>query len=109
MATIRYTEGRGWHDAKIGPRGPFQCDPATLVFHYAQEIFEGMKAYRLPDGGAALFRPAANARRFRNSADRLAMPQLPEGCSSNPCASWSGWTATGFPRRRVPPCICGRS
>ncbi len=79
MATIRYTEGRGWHDAKIGPRGPFQCGPATLVFHYAQEIFEGMKAYRLPDGGAALFRPAANARRFRNSADRLAMPQLPEG------------------------------
>ncbi len=78
MATIRYSEERGWHDAKIGPRGPFSLDPATLVLHYAQEIFEGMKAYRLPDGGATLFRPDANARRFRNSAERLAMPLLPE-------------------------------
>ncbi|WP_321804080.1 branched-chain amino acid aminotransferase [Burkholderia sp. BCC1993] len=78
MATIRYSEEHGWHDAKIGPRGPFSLDPATLVLHYAQEIFEGMKAYRLPDGGATLFRPDANARRFRNSAERLAMPLLPE-------------------------------
>jgi branched-chain amino acid aminotransferase len=53
-------------------------DPATQVLHYAQEIFEGMKAYRLPDGGGALFRPDANARRFQNSAKRLAMPALPE-------------------------------
>lgn len=78
MATIRYSEGRGWHDAKIEPRAAFDLDPATLVLHYAQEIFEGMKAYRLPDGGAALFRPDANARRFRNSANRLAMAPLPE-------------------------------
>ncbi|SDP06673.1 branched-chain amino acid aminotransferase [Ralstonia sp. 25mfcol4.1] len=78
MATIRYTEGKGWHDAKIGPHGPIQFDPSTLVFHYAQEIFEGLKAYRLPDGGGALFRPDANARRFQNSARRLAMPALPE-------------------------------
>ncbi|MFB9125818.1 branched-chain amino acid aminotransferase [Paraburkholderia dipogonis] len=78
MATIQYSEGRGWYDAKICPRAPFSFDPATLVLHYAQEIFEGMKAYRLPDGGATLFRPDANARRFRNSADRLAMPLLPE-------------------------------
>jgi branched-chain amino acid aminotransferase len=78
MATIRYTPELGWHEAKIGPRADFSFDPATLVFHYAQEIFEGMKAYRLPDGGAALFRPEANARRFRNSADRLAMAPLPE-------------------------------
>ncbi|MDF6504799.1 aminotransferase class IV, partial [Escherichia coli] len=78
MATIRYTEGKGWHDAKIGAHGPIQCDPSTLVLHYAQEIFEGMKAYRLPDGGGALFRPEANARRFQNSAKRLAMPALPE-------------------------------
>lgn len=78
MATIRYSEGRGWHDAKIGPRKAFDLDPSTLVLHYAQEIFEGMKAYRLPDGGATLFRPDANARRFRNSALRLAMAPLPE-------------------------------
>ncbi|MGO4468959.1 branched chain amino acid aminotransferase, partial [Pseudoduganella sp. RAF53_2] len=78
MATIRYTEGQGWHDAKIEARTAFSLDPATLVLHYAQEIFEGMKAYRLPDGGATLFRPDANARRFRNSAKRLAMADLPE-------------------------------
>ena len=78
MATIRYTEGKGWHDAKVGARGVIPTDPATQVLHYAQEIFEGMKAYRLPDGGGALFRPDANARRFQNSAKRLAMPALPE-------------------------------
>ncbi|WP_158940142.1 branched-chain amino acid aminotransferase [Burkholderia sp. S171] len=79
MVTIQYSDARGWYDAKILARGPFSLDPATLVFHYAQEIFEGMKAYRLPDGGATLFRSDANARRFRNSAERLAMPPLPEG------------------------------
>jgi branched-chain amino acid aminotransferase len=78
MAVIRYVEGRGWHDARIQPRAPIQVDPACAVLHYAQEIFEGMKAYRLPDGGAALFRPEANARRFRDSARRMAMAELPE-------------------------------
>lgn len=78
MAVIRYTEGTGWHDARIEPRGPIQIDPACAVLHYAQEIFEGLKAYRTPDGGAALFRADANARRFRESAERLAMPPLPE-------------------------------
>ncbi|MCG5479959.1 branched-chain amino acid aminotransferase [Sinorhizobium alkalisoli] len=78
MVTVRYSEGRGWHGGRIEARKAFDLDPATVVFHYAQEIFEGMKAYRLPDGGAALFRPDANARRFRNSALRLAMAPLPE-------------------------------
>lgn len=78
MVTIRHSAARGWHDAKVGPRKSFDLDPATAVLHYAQEIFEGMKAYRLPDGGGALFRPDANARRFRNSAERLAMASLPE-------------------------------
>ena len=78
MVTIRYTEGRGWHDAKITPRADFKLDPSTLVFHYAQESFEGLKAYRLADGGATLFRPDANARRFRHSAHRLAMAPPPE-------------------------------
>jgi branched-chain amino acid aminotransferase len=78
MVMIRYTEGKGWHDAKVMPRGPLQIDPACAVLHYAQEIFEGLKAYRLPDGGTAFFRPEQNARRFQSSARRLAMPELPE-------------------------------
>jgi branched-chain amino acid aminotransferase len=78
MVTIRHSDARGWHDGKVGPRTDLQLDPATMVFHYAQEIFEGMKAYRQPDGGGALFRPSANARRFHNSAERLAMTPLPE-------------------------------
>jgi branched-chain amino acid aminotransferase len=78
MVTIKYKEGIGWHDAVIGARGPILIDPATAVLHYAQEIFEGMKAYRLADGNMALFRPDANAARFNRSALRLAMPELPE-------------------------------
>lgn len=78
MVTIEYTADRGWHNGKIGPRTTLPLDPSTLVLHYAQEIFEGMKAYLLPDGRATLFRPDANARRFRNSAIRLAMEPLPE-------------------------------
>ncbi|WP_342619491.1 branched-chain amino acid aminotransferase [Rhodoferax sp. GW822-FHT02A01] len=78
MATIGYSEDRGWHDATIGPRQALCLDPAALVCHYAQEIYEGMKAYRLDGGGTELFRPDANAQRFRRSAARLAMPLLPE-------------------------------
>ncbi len=78
MVTIRYSDEKGWHDAKVGPRAPLTLDPATAVLHYAQEIFEGLKAYRLADGGMALFRPEQNARRFQRSAKRLAMPELPE-------------------------------
>ena len=78
MVTIRYTEGQGWHSHSIGPREPFQLDPACAVLHYAQEIFEGMKAYRLEDGSIAMFRPEENARRFAESAERMAMPVLPE-------------------------------
>ncbi len=78
MVTIRYTEGQGWHDAVLGPRQAIPLDPAAAVLHYAQEIFEGLKAYRLPDGSVASFRPEANAARFNASATRLAMPHLPE-------------------------------
>ena len=78
MATMRWSADAGWHDAKIVARAPFTVDPATAVLHYAQEIFEGMKAYRLPDGSVALFRPEQNARRFQNSARRMAMAELPE-------------------------------
>jgi branched-chain amino acid aminotransferase len=78
MAVVRYTEGKGWYDAKITARKPLMIDPAAAVLHYAQEVFEGLKAYRLADGQMALFRPDANARRFNASAGRLAMPELPE-------------------------------
>ncbi len=78
MVTIDWDEGQGWHSAAIGPRAPLSLDPAAAVLHYAQEIFEGLKAYRLEDGSMALFRPDANARRFNQSAQRLAMPTLPE-------------------------------
>lgn len=78
MVTIRYAEGQGWHDARVHARGPIEIDPASAVLHYAQEIFEGLKAYRIADGGAMLFRPDANARRFRESAERMAMPLMPE-------------------------------
>lgn len=78
MAMVRYSDAEGWHDARIEPRRTLEIDPASSVLHYAQEIFEGLKAYRQADGGTALFRPEANARRFRASARRLAMPELPE-------------------------------
>ncbi len=78
MVTIEWTEGQGWHSATLGPRQPIALDPAAAVLHYAQEILEGRKAYRLADGTMALFRPEANARRFNASAQRLAMPELPE-------------------------------
>ncbi len=78
MVTIRYAEEKGWYDAKVHPRVPLSIDPASAVLHYAQEIFEGLKAYRTADGGTALFRADANARRFRHSARRLAMAELPE-------------------------------
>lgn len=78
MVTLRYSQQQGWHDGKIEARASLDMHPGCTALHYAPEIFEGLKAYRLPDGGGALFRPDANARRFRNSAKRLAMAELPE-------------------------------
>ena len=78
MVTIRWRADKGWHDARLEPYGPFTLDPATSVFHYAQEFFEGLKAYRQENGAIALFRPDANAARFNSSARRMAMPELPE-------------------------------
>ncbi|MFH8410461.1 branched-chain amino acid aminotransferase [Streptomyces sp. NPDC018019] len=77
MVTIKWTEGRGWHDAQLVPYAPLSMDPANMTLHYAQTIFEGLKAYRQPDGTVATFRPDANARRFQASARRLGMPELP--------------------------------
>jgi branched-chain amino acid aminotransferase len=85
MAVVKYSEDKGWHDAKITARAPLVLDPASAVLHYAQEIFEGLKAYRLEDGAMALFRPEANARRFNDSARRMAMAELPEDMFVESC------------------------
>ena len=77
MVIANWTEERGWHDARLTAYAPLSLDPATSVFHYAQAIFEGFKAYRHPDGSIHTFRPDANARRFQRSAKRLALPELP--------------------------------
>lgn len=76
MFIMDYTEGRGWHDARIVPYGPLTLDPACMVFHYAQEMFEGLKAYRTPDGSIQLFRPDKNIERMNNTNDRLCIPRL---------------------------------
>jgi len=78
MFVTDFQEEKGWYDPRVEPYGPLSLDPATAVLHYAQEIFEGLKAYRAPDGGVTLFRADSNARRFRDSAARMAMAQLPE-------------------------------
>ncbi|WKD60746.1 Branched-chain-amino-acid aminotransferase [Corynebacterium ciconiae DSM 44920] len=78
MVTIEWSQEKGWHDARVRPYGPLSFDPATNVFHYGQAIFEGLKAYRHQDGSIVTFRPYANAARFQNSAERLAMPALPQ-------------------------------
>lgn len=77
MVIAEWTEADGWGQSELKPYGPISLDPAAMVFHYGQEIFEGLKAYRQPDGGISLFRPEANAVRFQRSADRLALPALP--------------------------------
>lgn len=77
MVTIDWTEEAGWHNAQVQPYAPLSMDPATTVFHYGQAIFEGLKAYRQPDGSIATFRPEQNAERMQRSARRMAMPELP--------------------------------
>jgi branched-chain amino acid aminotransferase len=76
MAVATWTADGGWGEAEIKPYGPFLVDPATAVLHYAQEVFEGLKAYRHADGSVHLFRPEANGARFQSSAARLMLPEL---------------------------------
>lgn len=78
MVTIDWSTDKGWHDAQVRPYGPLTMDPASNVFHYGQAVFEGIKAYRQPDDSIVTFRPEQNAQRFINSAQRLAMPELPQ-------------------------------
>ena len=78
MFIADYDVGQGWHDARIVPYGPLQMDPAAKVLHYAQEIFEGLKAYRTASGAIQLFRPMDNVRRMNQSCERMSLPQVPE-------------------------------
>ncbi len=81
MFLMDYSADKGWHNARIEPFGPIPTHPASTVFHYGAEIFEGMKAYRAVDGTIRLFRPMENIKRLNNSAERLCLPQLDEqGC-----------------------------
>jgi len=78
MFVMDYDEGKGWHDARIVPYGPIPLDPSAMVFHYAQEVFEGLKAYKTPDGHVRLFRPDKNFARLNVSNERLAIPPIDE-------------------------------
>ncbi len=78
MFMMNYDKGQGWHDARIVPYGPLSLDPAAMCLHYGQEVFEGMKAYRAPDGRVLLFRPDRNMARLNLSNERLCIPQIDE-------------------------------
>ncbi|HOM03068.1 MAG TPA: branched-chain amino acid aminotransferase [Acetivibrio sp.] len=76
MFIMDYTEGKGWHDPRIVPYGPLSLDPSTMVFHYGQAVFEGLKAYKTPEGKILLFRPKKNMERINISNDRLCIPHI---------------------------------
>lgn len=78
MYVMDYHEGQGWHDPKIIPYQPISLEPSAMVFHYAQEMFEGLKAYHTPDGRVLLFRPDRNIQRAENSCKRLCIPPVPQ-------------------------------
>jgi len=85
MVTAEYSVDQGWHDARLTGYAPISIDPASVVLHYGQTVFEGLKAYRQPDGGVALFRAERNAARMANSCRRLALPEFPEDAFVDAC------------------------
>lgn len=78
MFVMNYEEGKGWFDPRIVPYQPLSLEPSSMVFHYGQEMFEGLKAYKAEDGRTLLFRPDMNAKRTNNTNRRLCIPQIPE-------------------------------
>ncbi|MDF2655090.1 MAG: branched-chain amino acid aminotransferase [Bacillota bacterium] len=78
MFVMNYTEGKGWHDGRIVPYAPITLEPAAAVLHYAQEMFEGLKAYKTKEGKILLFRPDMNAKRTTSTNDRICIPALDE-------------------------------
>jgi branched-chain amino acid aminotransferase len=99
MVTATWTKGEGWHDAALRAYAPLSIDPASVVLHYGQTVFEGLKAYRQPDGGVSLFRPERNAARMVRSCRRLALPELPEEAFVEACELLvrqdSAWVPSG--------------
>ena len=77
MFVMDYKTGEGWHNARIVPYAPLNLEPSALVFHYAQECFEGLKAYRTEGGSIQLFRPEKNALRMQSTHKRLCIPEIP--------------------------------
>ncbi len=77
MFVMKWNRERGWHDAEIKPYADFSIDPAAMVFHYGQAIFEGLKAYRGQDGAIFMYRPQDNLKRLNSSAVRMCMPRIP--------------------------------
>lgn len=78
MFIMNYETGKGWHDPRVVPYGPLELEPSSMVFHYGQEMFEGLKAYKTEDGRTLLFRPNKNAQRAQKSNQRLCIPEIPE-------------------------------
>ncbi len=109
MAHMSWTKGEGWGDRRIEPYAPLKLDPGASVLHYAQEVFEGLKAYRHADGSTWLFRPDANAERFQNSAKRLYLPELSVDDFLGSVAASSSATSTGCPPAASTRCTCVRS
>ncbi len=87
MVSIDYAEGRGWHNARVIPYGPIELDPSAIVLHYAQEVFEGLKAYRWADGSIVSFRATPTPPGCVRRRGGWRFPNCPTRCSSNPCAS----------------------
>ena len=108
MFLLDYTAGKGWHDARIVPYGPLRLDPAAIVLHYGQEVFEGLKAYHLKNGGVGLFRPEKNIERMNRSADRMVMPEIDPDRVMQAMKELLPWIAPGFRPRRALPCTSGR-
>ena len=103
MFIMDWTKDEGWHDARIVPEGPITLDPACVTLHYAQETFEGLKAYRREDGQIQLFRPEMNARRMINSNARLFPRVLGE------MSEWrSGCGEQGYDRESYQLSVAGR-
>lgn len=99
MFMMDWDAGQGWHDGRIIPFQNISLHPASTVLHYGSEIFEGLKAYRRPDGKVQLFRPLENIRRLNDSAERLCLPTIPEGLSMHVLTEFvkleQDWTPSG--------------